>query len=39
MLFPGSSGRHSGTITAISMTVAIARQVDVLRKNRGTNLK
>jgi hypothetical protein len=31
----GSSGRHSGTITAISMTVAIARQVDVLRKKRG----
>jgi hypothetical protein len=34
-----SSGRHSGTITAISMTVAIARQVGVLRKKRGTDLK
>lgn len=34
-----SSGRHSGTIAAISMTATIARQIDVLRKKRGTDLK
>jgi hypothetical protein len=34
-----SRGRHSGIIIAISMMVAIAKQVDVLRKKRGTDLK